>query len=271
MSYLSRDASNLSEELWEMIDGTVINTARKSMICRRFLPIFGPLGIGTQSIAIDDIEALDESADDGLIITKGRRYLEIPILFDDFTLLSKDLERSKQYGYPIDLQAASYAAEVCARKEDAFIFFGNNNYGYDGIMTAPGTNKVNKSDWSEGENAFIDIAAALKLFTENGIYGSYTLILSPDLYLKLQRIQPGTGLLEIDRIRKVLNDNLFTTSVLGVDKAVILCPDSKYMDLVLGQDLATAYLEQKDLNHCFRILESVLLRIKNKKAITVFE
>ncbi|HHY78019.1 MAG TPA: bacteriocin, partial [Clostridiales bacterium] len=29
--------------------------------------------------------------------------------------------------------------------------------------------------------------------------------------------------------------------------------------------------EQKDLNHVFRVLESVLLRIKRKKAIVIFE
>jgi uncharacterized linocin/CFP29 family protein len=89
--------------------------------------------------------------------------------------------------------------------------------------------------------------------------------------MQLQRIQPGTGLLEIDRIKKMLSDNVYTSSVLGSGKAVLVCSDSRYMDLVLGQDLATAYLEQKDLNHSFRVLESVLLRIKRKQAITVFE
>ncbi len=43
------------------------------------------------------------------------------------------------------------------------------------------------------------------------------------------------------------------------------------MDLVIGQDMAAAYLETKDLNHVFRIVETILLRIKNKNAVVVFE
>jgi len=35
--------------------------------------------------------------------------------------------------------------------------------------------------------------------------------------------------------------------------------------------MATSYLETKDLNHYFRIIETILLRIKNKNAVVVFE
>jgi len=271
MSYLSREASPLSAELWEQIDSVVVNTARKALTGRRFLHIYGPLGIGTDSIHIDDSDTLDEVANDGLITTKGRKYLEIPTVYHDFTLLSKDLENSKKFGYPVDLSKAAYSAEACARREDTFLFFGNNTYGYEGLLTATGTNKISKSDWAVGENAFTDIVSALELFTTKEIYGTYALAISPDLYMQLQRIQPGTGLLEIDRINKMLNGNVYSSSALGTGKAVLVCSDLRYMDLVIGQDLATAYLEQKDLNHSFRVLETVLLRIKRKQAITIFE
>ncbi len=271
MSYLSRESSALSAKLWEQIDKTVINTARTALTCRRFLPIYGPLGIGTESINIDDSESLDEIFDEGFITTKGRKYVEIPTIYDDFTLLSRDLENSQKFGYPVDLSKAAYSAEACSGKEDRLIFFGNTAKGYEGLLTASGINKIKKSDWSLGENAFSDIASALELFTAKGIYGTYALAVSPDLYMQLQRIQQGTGLLEIDRLNKLLNGNVFTSWVLGTKKAVLVCPDSRNMDLVIGQDLAAAYLEQKELNHSFRVLESVLLRIKRKQAVTVFE
>ncbi|MDF2541345.1 MAG: bacteriocin [Herbinix sp.] len=271
MSYLSRESAPLSDELWKQIDSTVVNTARNTLVCRKFLSIYGPLGIGTESIQIDDVEALDEMYEDGFMLTKGRKYVEIPTIYDDFILYSKDLENSRKFGYPLDLSKASISAEACARREDRFLFYGNPAYGYDGLLTAPGINKLKKSDWSAGENAFTDIVSALELFTVKGIYGTYALVLSPDLYMQLQRLQPGTGLLEFDRISKLMNGNIFTTSVLGTDKAAVLCTNSMNMDVVIGQDLAAAYLEQKDLNHSFRILESILLRIKRKQAITVFE
>lgn len=271
MDYLSREGSPLSEQLWEEIDQTVIQTARNVLVGRKFLHIFGPLGIGADHIPIDDIEALEEVFDDGMMTTKGRKHVEIPMIYDDFTLYARHLESSKKYGYPIDLSKAAYSAESCARKEDKFIFYGNTKYGYEGLLTASGTNKITKKDWSLGENAFSDIASAIEIFNQKGIYGTYTLIMSPDLYLQLQRIQPGTGLLEIDRISKLLNGNVFFSNVLDTETALIVCSDPRYMDLVIGQDLATAYLEQVDLNHNFRILETILLRIKRKQAITIFE
>ena len=42
------------------------------------------------------------------------------------------------------------------------------------------------------------------------------------------------------------------------------------MDLVVGQDLASAYLEQRGLNHAFRLTESVLPRLLRRKAVVVF-
>ena len=271
MDYLSREGSPVAEDLWGQIDATVVKTARSILTGRKFLHIFGPLGIGTESITIDDTDELDEVYESGIITTKGRKYVEIPTLFDDFTLFAKDLVKSKQLGFPVDLSKAATAAEAIARREDHFLFFGNEKLGYEGLLTADGVNHLKKSDWSTGENAYTDIVTALELLASDGIYGNYVLVLSPDLNTKLQRIQPGTGLLEIDRIKKVLQDRVYSTSVLGAGKAVLLCSDERNMDLVIGQDLSTAYLEQKDLNHSFRILESVLLRIKRKQAIVVFD
>ncbi len=219
MSYLSRENSNLSDELWNQIDQTVINTARNVLVSRRFLHIFGPLGIGTESIQVDDADTLDEVPEDGFITTTGRKYVEIPTIYDDFTVLAKDLENSRKFGYPVDLSKAASSAESCSRKEDRFIFFGNSANGYEGLLTASGTNKIKRSDWTSGENAFSDLVKGLEIFSEKGIYGTYALALSP----------------------------------------------------AIGQDLSTAYLEQKDLNHSFRILETALLRIKRRQAITVFE
>ncbi len=271
MSYLSRESATVSEALWEQLDAVVVQTARNTLTCRKFLHLFGPLGIGTESVSLDNLDELEETFEDGFITTNGRKYVELPMIYDDFSILAKDLERSRQLGFPVDLSKAAASAEACARKEDRFIFFGSTNHGYEGLLTAPGTNRLKRSDWSAGENAFSDIASALELFSTKGIYGTYVLVVSPDIYTQLQRIQPGTGLLEIDRIKKLLNDHVFFSTALGTGKAVLLCTEARYMDLVIGQDLATAYLEQRDLNHHFRILESLVLRMKRKEAITVFE
>ena len=271
MSYLSRESSPIPAELWERIDSTVVGAARGALTGRRFLSVFGPLGIGVQDISIDAAGAVGEVSDGGLITTKGRKYVEIPLIYHDFLLRARDLETGARLGYPVDLAEAANAAESAARKEDALIYYGDAALGYEGLLTAQGVGRKKKSDWKEGENAYSDLASAIELLASKGVYGGYALALSQDLFLQLQRIQPGTGVLEYDRLAKLLDGRVFRSPVLAGGNAVLVGTEPRNVDLVIGQDLATAYLEQKDLNHSFRVLETVLPRIKNKDAVVVFE
>ena len=143
--------------------------------------------------------------------------------------------------------------------------------GVAGLLNAPGANKIKRSDWSTGENAFTDVAKGIATLDEKGYIGRYALVLSPDLYLDLQRIQPGTGLMEIDRVSRMVDGRVFRAPVLGMNKAVLVCCEPQYMDLVLGQDMTTAYLELVDLNHHLRVLETVLPRTKRQDAIVVYD
>lgn len=271
MSYLSRESSPVSAELWQKIDSTVVESARKVLIGRRFLHIFGPLGIGVESIAVDRAGEVEEVESDGFISTSGRKYVEIPSVYHDFTLMARDLENSARLGFPVGLAEAAHSAAACAKLEDSFIYFGNPGLGYEGLLTAAGIQKIQRSDWKKGENAFADIAAGIERLASGGVFGTYALSLSPDLYLDLQRLQSGTGLLEIDRIRKMLDGRVFQSAALGKGKAVLVCSEPANMDLVVGQDLSVAYLEQKNLNHRFRVLETILPRVKNKNAVVAFE
>ncbi|MDW7657313.1 MAG: family 1 encapsulin nanocompartment shell protein [Bacillota bacterium] len=271
MKYLLRDDAPITTDLWKKIDEAVVKTAQNVLTGRRFLHLFGPLGIGVTSINVDDSEKLDEVVKDGYIRTVGRKFVAIPALYDDFTLFGKDLEYSEKNGYPVDLSKVITSAETCALKEDRLIFFGHKDLGCEGLLTEPGTQKIKRNDWSTGEFAFTDVAAAIQLLTSKGIYGTFSLAVSPDLYLQMQRIQHGTGMLEIERIGKLLKGNIYNSPVLGKSKAVLVCADPRYMDLVIGQDMTAAFLESVSLNHNFRILETLLLRIKRKEAIVVFE
>lgn len=270
MDYLSREGSPISAELWEQIDKTVVATARKILTGRRFISIYGPLGAGVQSINVDNISELYETEGD-ISIIKGRTYRHIPLINEDFSLLWRDIEYSEQMGLPVDMSSVIQAATKCALKEDEFIFFGNEKLGYKGLVTEDGITKLPLSDWIQGENPFKDISTGLAKFTEDGIIGRLALVVSTNLYVKLQRIQPGTGITEFERINRLLNGNIFTTPVLKKDTAVLVCAEPQNMDLVIGQDMITSYLETRNLNHYFRIIETLLLRIKNKEAVIVFE
>lgn len=269
MDYLSREGAPISVELWNKIDEAVTSMAKRILVGRRFLSIYGPLGAGVQSINIDTTEV--EETEGNPKIIKGRRYEQIPLIYEDFGLLWRDIETSKQSGMPVDLSAADRAGAAISKKEDELIFFGSEELNYEGLLTAKGITKIQKGNWNEGENPVKDISTGLTKFLERGLVGRNALILSPNLLLQLQRIQPGTGITEYERLSKMVNGNIFSTPVMGSDKAVLINAEPHNMDLVIGQDIAASYLETKDLNHYFRIIETVLPRIKNKDAVVVFE
>lgn len=277
MEFLYRDDAPFSQEQWDKIDETVVKIARQVLVGRRFLNLYGPLGAGVQSINIDNVGAIEEGGVDFFgedeaapVKTKGRKFIEIPMVYKDFLLSWRDVENSKQLGLPLDLSNAAGAAVLCAKKEDELIFLGNKALGYEGLVNASGAEKIKKSNWMEGENPFSDVAKGVELLVSKGFVGNFALTVSPDLYMQMQRVQPNTGLLEIERVKKLLEGNLYQTPVLGTNKAVLVCSEAPNMDLVIGQDMITAYLGPEKLNHSLRVLETVLLRIKRKEAIVVF-
>lgn len=272
MDYLARDTAPFSEEFWGSIDTAVVDAARRNLTGRKFMTIYGPLGTGIQSIHVDGedkAEKFDEK--EGVVTTGGRSYYEVPQVYDDFVLLWRDIAASEKEDFPVDLSSAISCAESVARREDKLIFFGNKALGIPGLTNAPGINKIKRGNWGEGENAYQDIAKGLTTLIDKGFTGRYALILSPDLYLALQRIQPGTGVLEIDRISKIVDDRVYYSTILGLKKALLVCCEPQNMDLVIGQDIAAAYLELVDLNHHFRVLETILPRIKRPAAVVSFD
>lgn len=272
MDFLSRESAPFSGELWNQIDETVVSAARRTLIGRRFINIYGPLGAGTLSVPVDDPTRTNSAEEDGsLIKTGGRTYKELPLIYKDFTLYWRDMENVLGNGWPLDLSAVAEAAVQCARQEDKLIFFGNKAFGYDGLFTASGSSHIKRSDWTSGENPFSDISKGIELLIGKGVWGRMALTLSPNLYTQLNRIQPGTGKTELERVSALLDGNVFHTPSLGADKAVLVCAEAQYMDLAVGQDFTTAYLELKELNHSLRILETLLPRVKRSDAIVIFD
>ena len=270
MGYLGREEAPISAELWAKIDSAVIENAKQHMVCRRFLNIYGPLGAGAAYVAVDSA-AKDESYENNMARVTGRRLVELPQLYQDFSILWRDVAEADKTGFPLDLAAAQAAAQRSAKQEDDLILFGDKDLGVTGLFNTEGAFKIKRGDWSTGEDAYKDVAHAIAYFSSHSMLGRYALIVSPDVYLDLQRLQPNVGLLEIDRIKKLVNDRVYPVGPFGAGRAALVCAEPQYMDLAIGMDLSVGYLEQKDFNHCFRITETAALRIKEPKAIVVFE
>lgn len=270
MDYLSRQSAPFDDDLWQRIDTAVVEAARETLVGRRFLPFFGPVGPGLNAAEVSSPQK-QEVFKDGFSIMEGRQLLRVPQLYEDFWLYWRDIEGSRRVGFPVDLSAARSAAQSLARREDQMIFYGVKALGLDGLMTVKGVNTQERGDWNKGENAFMSVAEAVSTLNKKGRFGKHSLVVSPDLMVALHRIQPGTGLVELERVKSLVGGRLYVSSILEANAAVLLCAQPQYLDLMVGQDISTAYTELVDLNHHLRILETAILRVKSPDAIVVFK
>ncbi len=271
MRYLMREGAPLTATQWDLIDKAVVAEAKKILVGRRFLSLAGPLGAQTQNVPLDVMENIVPASADfwgraemEAIDVAKRRFLEIATVYADFKISWRDIENEGGAG----VQAAMDAAVTCARREDDLVFFGDKDLGIDGIFTAKGSVKVPISDWTKGENPLSDVAKAIELLCEKGCAGDRVLVVSTDLYGKLHRIQPGTGMMEIDRVAGLVG-KLLQSPRLEKNKAALVYSDAHNLDLVVGQDLITAYMGNEKMDHAFRVMETIVPRIKRPSAIAI--
>jgi uncharacterized linocin/CFP29 family protein len=130
---------------------------------------------------------------------------------------------------------------------------------------------ITMSDWSGLGNAFRDVVTATQYLTDAGFYGPYAVIASPRLYAAMNRVYENTGVLEIEQVQKLASAGVYRSAAIPDGRAVIVAVGASNMDLVVGQDLVAAYVESENLNHHFRVVESVVLRIKRPQAVVNLE
>lgn len=276
--YLMRDDSPLTAEQWDQIDEVVTRVARNTLVGRRFIPVFGPVGAGLQTVADDVflgvntgvVDMLGEEECD-MVRPRARTMINLPIIHKDFMVHWRDLETSQQFNLPLETSSAASAASFCARAEDNLIFNGDAALGQEGLLTAMGRNSLQLGDWGQMAGGFRDVVTATQVLTETGFYGPYAMVVSPRLYTNLNRVYENTGVLELEQIQKLVTDGVFRSPVIPEGNAIVVATGAQNLDLVLGQDMATSFLETSKMNHFLRVFEILALRIKRPGAICTLE
>ncbi|MCK6517308.1 bacteriocin family protein [Myxococcota bacterium] len=269
----------LNEAEFRRVHDAVIEAAKRRLVGRRFIELYGPMGPGVQAIAYDEFTGTDSGQLDLLgessptrIFTDQRRFRTIPILYKDFVLHWRDLEMARQLNMPLDVSAAAGAASWCAEREDQLIFYGDEKLGYEGLMNHPQRQVAPLTDgWGRAGAAFRDVVDATEKLFEAGHYGPYALVCSPRLYANLHRLWEDSRTMELDNVRRVIEGEVFQSNVLRGNVAVLVSKGQENLDLAVSIDMTTAYLGAERMNHPFRVLEALILRIKHPDAICTIE
>lgn len=270
---LARGEAPLSNSEWEAIDNVVVQAAKRQLVARRFIEVFGPLGVGIQNINFDAFGGLDSANVDLLgredtepVAAIQRIRQTIPVIYKDFILYWRDLESARRLNIPLDVAPAAAAATFVAQMEDDLIFNGNPELGFPGLLTIDGRNNVDAHNWDEAGAAFGDVVAAIQKLVDNGFFGPYAVAVSPKRYAQMHRVYANTGVLEMNHIRDIATAGVFQSPAIA-DYGVVVSTGVQNLDLAVAQDFVTAYLGPENLNHPFRVLESLVLRIKRPGAI----
>lgn len=267
----------LSNHEFAQLDSTVIDAARRQLVGRRFIELYGPLGRGVQSIFNDIFtENLEAKMDfqgslDSDIESSKRVNYTIPLLYKDFILYWRDLEQTKVLDIPIDFSPAANAARDVATLEDQMIFHGAKEFDIPGLMNVPGRLTHLTGEWYESGTGFQDIVDARNKLLEMNHNGPFALVLSPQLYSLIHRVHRDTNVLEIEHIRELVTDGVFQSPVLKGKTGVLVNTGKGNLDLAVSEDFETAYMGQEGMNHPFRVYETVVLRIKRPSAICTLE
>jgi uncharacterized linocin/CFP29 family protein len=275
--YLQREQAPLGIDQWAAIDQAVVRTAQSMLVGRRFISLVGPFGPGVEALpsdtiggaAIGQIDLLGNDEGQAIGIDR-RRFLPLPLLYKDFWVHWRDIEASRQLSVPLGVGNAAAAAAATAQAEDRLVFDGEPELGLPGLRTVEGRQTLPMGDWDTGGRAFADVVEGVRMLTQAGFTGPYALAVSPRLYADLNRIFDASGVLELEQVEKLARRGVYPTAVLPEPTALLVDSGAQNMDLAVGLDLSVAYVESSNLNHLFRVLETLVLRIRRPGAICIF-
>jgi uncharacterized linocin/CFP29 family protein len=140
----------------------------------------------------------------------------------------------------------------------------------EGIMNTSGILTATLTSWDRPGSAVEDIGKALALFGEKNIAPPYKLFVSPRRYVKLLKVHERTGVMELERIRRMVS-NVVILPQLPDDTALLIATSPEYIDIVVGKDATIQYIGPENGNHLFYINENITVRIKKPESIIVLK
>jgi len=254
--YLMREAAPFGPEVWAKIDEMVVNIVKKTLVGRRFVEIVGPLGWGVEMAPKQGF-----ASENGAVVAGPAVYAPLQEVSQDFLLRAKHLVMAEQTPFGLDLGAVAIAAMNLAKAEDKAVIGG---------LLAKAGCKSELKDWTVAGEPFQAIADAIAKLQASGATGPYALVLGSANYAKLAGLMRGYGR-ELEMVEKLVKGGIFQYNDEKVlaGKAMVASLGAWNFDLVIGQDVATAYLGNDNLDQRFRIFETLLLRVKLPESICV--
>lgn len=261
MTYLNREQAPFGDNVWQLIDEAAVKAARDRLSARRFLDVDGPYGPGLTAIEVGNDGYCRQPGPDEAGAVIGRA-ISMPMLRKSFKLSIRRLASYLDLGQPLNLTPVEDAAEAVVAREEETIYFGQADFGLEGLLTAKGRKHLDGGNWANLEEVLSDVIAAVTKLDDVGFRGPYALVLSPALFNGLFRHYPGTNLLQLEHLRRLFDRGIHKASIEG--GAVV---DPHVGPLLIGQDLSAGYVSQDGIHYELYLSESIVLRLDEPQAV----
>lgn len=263
MQHLNREQAPFPADIWDRIDAAAVEAAKVLLTGRRFLEVEGPFGPGLTALetGTDDYSRDSGEHEADAIISQA---IAVPMLRKSCHLSTRRVAAHLDKGMPLSLAEVEDAAEAVARREEAFIYSGQSDFGLDGLLTARGHKEVQGGDWSSLDIALDNVLSAITTLDNSGFHGPYALALPAARYNNLFRHYEHTDLLQVEHLKTLCTRGVYKASV---DRPVVV--DNHAGVVILGQDLRVGYAGCDGIHYRLFVCESLALRLDEPQAVCV--
>lgn len=263
MDYLNRKQAPFPAHIWDLIDAAAIEAAKPLLTGRRYLEVEGPFGPGLTALELGADDYCRDHGDEeaGAILSKA---VSVPMIRKACRLSVRRIAAHLDKGMPLSMAEVEDAAEAVARREEGFIYFGQPDFGLEGLLNANRHKKTKAGDWSKMDSALNSVLAAITVLDETGFHGPYALALPPAQYNNLFRHYEHTDLLQIEHLKSLCTNGVYKAAV---DNPSVI--DSHAGAVILGQDLRVGYAGSDGIHYQLFVCESMVLRLDEPEAVCV--
>lgn len=265
--YLQRESAPFGNQIWDLIDTAVVETAKCQLFGRRLLAVEGPFGLGLKSVGKRDEQIKSKNNEDVSIMLSAS--LPLAMIQKNFCISSRDIASFECDKVSIDLSEAARAAVSCAKQENELVFSGLKGQ-FPGLFNANGVQSYKIKEWNEVGKAVEDVIKAVNVLDKAGFHGPYTLGLTPELYNSLFHRYPQGNTTEIEHLKELVSQGIF--KAVGMPECGILASVGKqFASIILGQDLMTGFVGPVTGGYELSLTESFVLRLLAPEAFCVLK
>lgn len=255
MDRFKREASLFSDRAWAEIDDTATAVIKNTTTTRMLFDIQGPKGWTFNAVDEGRLESVKGSKSTPV---KAGRYKVHPLTEArvEFQLDRWEVDNIERGAKDVDWAPLETAIEALVMFEENAIYNGYANGDIIGLETSA----KHVMAFPQEANAILDALATAK-YTLMGSYveGPYSLVVSQDVYKRLNVIHDGVNLYAL--VERIIGGRIIRSK--AVKGAFLMKEDFEDFELTVGQDYAIGFVRDEGekvklfatLSFTFRILD----------------